>query len=37
MHVLKASDYVINNLSGNSEMREGAFRLLAVIFLMNTV
>lgn len=37
MHVLKASDCVVNNLSGNFEKREGAFRLLAVIFLMNTV
>jgi hypothetical protein len=32
VRVLKASDYVINNLSGNFEMREGAFRLSAVIF-----
>ena len=35
--MLKASDCVRNNLSGNFEMREGAFRSSAVIFLMKTV
>jgi hypothetical protein len=37
LSVLKASDYVKFNLSGNFEMRDGAFGTSAVIFLMNTI